>query len=213
MNVIDILNKSLRSSADKAAFVSGIGKSRRQLTFSQLDSKVDDLVAEFRSRGLRPGDKVLLAVPVSIESYIAMLAILKAGLVVMYVDPAHGVVEVARCLRGYPPAAIIGNRALFLLRFLSPEIRRIPIDVDRSKLKINHPGYDHKYAKEDINANLPLDRLSDLVSDRTIGSLSPETLVLMGLQPNAAPLIRETIPEIVAAFKADDVEAALLVPS
>ena len=43
--------------------------------------------------------------------------------------------------------------------------------------------------------------------------LAPETLVLMGLQPNVGPLINETIPEIVAAFKADDVEAALLVPS
>ena len=29
-----------------------------------------------------------------------------------------------------------------------PQIRRIPTDVDRSKLQINHPGYDHKYAKE-----------------------------------------------------------------
>ena len=94
-----------------------------------------------------------------------------------------------------------------------PEIRRIPVDVDRSKLAINHPGYDHKYAKEDINANLPFDRLNELVSDGTIGSLSAETMVLMGLQPNAAQLIRETIPEIIAAFKADGVEAALLVPS
>ena len=94
-----------------------------------------------------------------------------------------------------------------------PEIRRIPANVDRSKLVINHPGYDHKYAKEDINANLPFDRLNELVADGTIGALAPETLVLMGLQPNVGPLINETIPEIVAAFKADDVEAALLVPS
>ena len=129
MNVIEILNNSLCNSPDKAAFVSGIGKSRRQLTFAELDRKVDDLVAEFRSRGLKPGDKVLLAIPVSIETYVAMLAILKAGLVVMYIDPAHGVAEVARCLRGYPPAAIIGNRVLFLLRFLSPEIRRIPVRI------------------------------------------------------------------------------------
>ncbi len=129
MNVIDILNDSLRSTADKAAFISGIGKSRRQLTFVELDSKVDDLVAEFRSCGLKPGDKVLLAVPVSIESYVAMLAILKAGLVVMYIDPAHGAAEIARCLRGYPPAAIIGTRTLLLLRFLSPEIRRIPVRI------------------------------------------------------------------------------------
>ena len=105
-------------------------------------------------------------------------------------------------MRGYPT---FGDEV--------PQIRHIPTNVDRSKLKINHPGYDHKYAKEDINANLPFDRLAELVADGTIGSLSPDTLVLMGLQPNVAPLIRETIPEIVAAFKADDVEAALLVPS
>ena len=105
-------------------------------------------------------------------------------------------------MRGYPT---FGDEV--------PEFRRIPVDVDRSKLKINHPGYDHKYAKEDFNATLPLDRLSELVSEGSIGSLSPDTLVLMGLQPNAAPLIRETIPEIIAAFKADAVEAVLLVPS
>jgi D-proline reductase (dithiol) PrdB len=105
-------------------------------------------------------------------------------------------------MRGYPT---FGDE--------TPQIRRIPTDVDRSRLKINHPGYDHKYAEEDINANLPFDRLNELAEDGTIGSLARETLVLMGLQPNVAPLIRETIPEIVAAFKADDVEAALLVPS
>ena len=129
MNVIDILSQSIRTSADKAAFVSGIGKSRRQLTFAELKGEVNSLVREFRSRGLKPGDKVLLAVPVSIETYIAMLAILKAGLVVIFIDPAHGVAEVARCLREYPPAAVIGTRAMLLLRFLSPEIRRIPIRI------------------------------------------------------------------------------------
>ena len=105
-------------------------------------------------------------------------------------------------MRGYPS---FGDEV--------PQIRRIPVDVDRSKLVINHPGYDHQYAKEDINANLPFDRLGELVADGTIGSIATETIVLMGLQPNVAPLIEETIPEIVAAFKADDVDAALLVPS
>jgi D-proline reductase (dithiol) PrdB len=85
--------------------------------------------------------------------------------------------------------------------------------VDRSKLRIDHPGYDHRFAREDINVNLPFDRLKELVANGTIGSLSEETLVLMGLQPNVAPLIESTIPEIVAVFEADGVEAALLVPS
>lgn len=94
-----------------------------------------------------------------------------------------------------------------------PQIRRIPLDVDRSKLRIDHPGYDHKYAEEDINSNLPLDRLTELVSEGSIGSLSENTIMLMGLQPNVTPLIQETIPEIVSAFKADEVDLALLIPS
>jgi D-proline reductase (dithiol) PrdB len=94
-----------------------------------------------------------------------------------------------------------------------PEIRWIPLDVDRSKLRIDHVGYDHRFAEEDINVNLPFDRLSELVEQGEIGSIARETPVLMGLQPNVAPLIRDTIPELVARFQADSVEAALLVPS
>jgi len=127
MNVTELLNESLRTAADRPALISGIGNARRTLSFADLTQEVDTLVREFRERGLQPGDKVLLAVPVCIETYVAMIAILKAGLVVMFIDPAHGVAEVARCLRAHPPAGIVGTRALLLLRFLSPEIHRIPV--------------------------------------------------------------------------------------
>jgi hypothetical protein len=46
-----------------------------------------------------------------------------------------------------------------------------------------------------------------------IGSIAPDTQVVMGLQPNVTPLIEALIPELVARFKSDSVEAALLVPS
>ena len=95
----------------------------------------------------------------------------------------------------------------------TPEIRTIPLDVDQSKLRIDHMGYDHRFAEEDVNVNLPLDRLSELAASGEIGGVAPETPVLMGLQPNVAPLIRETIPALVERFQADEVEAVLLVPS
>ena len=92
-------------------------------------------------------------------------------------------------------------------------VRRIPMDVDRSRLRIDHPGYDHKYAEEDMNANLPFDRLNELVDEGVIGSLSRETIMLMGLQPNVEPLIEQTIPEIGGIFQRDEVDLVLLVPS
>ena len=53
-----------------------------------------------------------------------------------------------------------------------PRINTIPLDVDRSKLRIDHPGYDHRFAKEDINCNLPLDRLRELEDAGEIGSIA-----------------------------------------
>ncbi len=95
----------------------------------------------------------------------------------------------------------------------APQIREIPIDVDPSKLEINHPGYDHRFAKEDINVNLPLDRLREMAAAGEIGSLSNTTHVFMGLVVDVAPMLRETISSLVEKLRADDVEAVLLVPS
>ena len=94
-----------------------------------------------------------------------------------------------------------------------PAVHTIPTDVDRSKLVIHHHGYDHRFAKEDINVNLPLDRLTELEKEGEIGSIAGDTEVLMGLIPNVAPLVRQTIPALVDKFRSDGVEAALLVPS
>jgi len=89
----------------------------------------------------------------------------------------------------------------------------IPMDVDKSKLVINHFGYDHRFAEEDTNVNLPFDRLQEMVADGEIGSVSNDSLVFMGLIPNVVPLVEKAIPAVIDRFKADGVEAALLVPS
>ena len=94
-----------------------------------------------------------------------------------------------------------------------PEFHRIAKTVDPTQLVINHPGYDHKYAVEDHNVNLPFDRLAEMVADGEIGGLADNTLVLMGLQVNVQPLINETIPQLLDALRSDGAEAALLVPS
>jgi hypothetical protein len=95
----------------------------------------------------------------------------------------------------------------------APNIHVVALDADPSKLQINHFGYDHRFAKEDHNANLPFDRLREMVGDGELGSVANDSIVLMGLIPNVVPLIEETIPAIVERFRSDSVEAALLVPS
>ncbi len=95
----------------------------------------------------------------------------------------------------------------------APDFHAIGLDADPTTFRIDHHGYDHRFAKEDFNANLPLDRLKEMVADGELGSVANDTIVLMGLVPNVAPLVEETIPRIVEKFRSDSVEAALLVPS
>ncbi len=94
-----------------------------------------------------------------------------------------------------------------------PDFHVIGLDADSSRFRIDHFGYDHRFAKEDFNANLPLDRLKEMAADGELASVAHDSLVLMGLAPNVVPLVEHTIPRIVEKLQNDGVEAVLLVPS
>jgi acyl-CoA synthetase (AMP-forming)/AMP-acid ligase II len=126
MNAFGLFENSLQQCLLKTALVSEVGAKRRQLSFSELDRQVDNVARQLTDNGLCPGDRVLLAVPVSIETYVVMLAVMKAGMVTMFIDPAHSAARVAGILKAWPPAAIVATKAILLLRFLMPELRHIP---------------------------------------------------------------------------------------
>lgn len=126
MNIYDSFEHAVRHAAARPALIAGIGKKRRTVTFSDLGRQVNGVVASLHEEGLHSGDKVLLAVPISIETYVVMLALLKAGMVIMHIDPAHETSKVAQILRSWPPAAIVASRAILMMGMLFPELRRIP---------------------------------------------------------------------------------------
>lgn len=127
MNVVNQFARTVERIKNRPALISGLGFARQALSYGELSERIDRATELLRQAALRPGDRVLLAVPLSIETYIAMLAVLKAGLVITFVDPAHGAQTLARCLRAHPPTALIATPAIMLLRLLSPELRRIPL--------------------------------------------------------------------------------------
>ena len=125
MNAFELFRRALERKGDHAALVTGVGGRRTQLTFRELNAQVDSVAGQFAKSGLQPGDKVLLAVPLSIETFVVMLALLRTGMVIMLIEPAHGAAQVASILRSWPPAAIVASKSLLLLRHLVPELRRI----------------------------------------------------------------------------------------
>jgi len=92
-------------------------------------------------------------------------------------------------------------------------IRRFPSSTPLEALAFAHVAYDHTAVEEDPQVLIPLRHLEDMVSEGVIGEVAPSAISFCGWQPDVVRTINETIPAIVEAAKAEEVDAALLVPA
>jgi len=92
--------------------------------------------------------------------------------------------------------------------------RSIPAGVDIQSLTEHHrsDSWDHTGIEADRNMGMPLDRLHELAADGVIGEVAPRHISVMGSITAPGRFIRQTMPEIVEALTADEVDVALMVP-
>lgn len=103
------------------------------VTYAQLQRRVGAEALRYKLRGLVPGDRILVFCPVSIDLYVAVLALWRCGLTAMFVDPGEGLRRVDACCRTAKPKAVIAARRAWLLRPLIPSLRLRP-----SWLSVSH---------------------------------------------------------------------------
>ena len=92
-------------------------------------------------------------------------------------------------------------------------IRRLPSSTPLEALAFAHVAYDHAAVDEDPQVLVPLRHLQDMVNEGLIGELAPSAISFCGWLPDVSRTINELIPTIVDAAKAEEVDAALLVPA
>ncbi|MFJ1753590.1 amino acid adenylation domain-containing protein [Kitasatospora sp. NPDC088134] len=80
---------------------------RGGLTYAELDARADALAGVLRGRGVGRGALVALAVPASVETVVAMLAVLRAGAAYVPVDPEYPAARVAQMLADARPALLL----------------------------------------------------------------------------------------------------------
>ncbi|MEQ8675720.1 MAG: glycine/sarcosine/betaine reductase selenoprotein B family protein [Aggregatilineales bacterium] len=93
------------------------------------------------------------------------------------------------------------------------DIRLYSSSTPLNKLAYAHTHYDHTAVNADPQVLVPLLHLDDLVSEGVVGELAPNVISFMGYQPDVMRVLDETIPAIITAMKAENAQAALLVPS
>ena len=91
--------------------------------------------------------------------------------------------------------------------------REIPIEVEAEDLRWAGRGYDPAAVREDMNAQVPVERLREFEGNGIIGRLNPVYWSLCGFIPNAARFVATTLPQLVERVRRYEVQAALLVPA
>ena len=126
MNIVESFLQQVRERPDAIAIVHTRRGASRTISFADLDLASRRAAAMLHEAGLEAGDAVLILQSMSIELYVALIAIFRLGLIATVFDPSAGRAHIERCCTTFPPKAFIGSSKAHLLRLCSGSIRRIP---------------------------------------------------------------------------------------
>jgi acyl-CoA synthetase (AMP-forming)/AMP-acid ligase II len=150
----------------RPAIIEGMGRRRRVISFRGLADRVSRLAVGLSKAGLGPGEKALLFVPMSIDLYTAILAVLHAGAQAVFLDAWASRARLAQAIALVSPKAFIGSPRAHLLRLLSPHIRQIPLKI----MAGNGPLSLDRFTERSGSAPFPSDPASHALVTFTTGS-------------------------------------------
>lgn len=91
--------------------------------------------------------------------------------------------------------------------------REIPIEVTGEDLHFAARGYDAASVREDLNSQIPIQRLLEYQANAVIGELNSVWWSFSGWIPNAGKMAETLIPKIVERVHRYEVQVALIVPA
>ena len=91
--------------------------------------------------------------------------------------------------------------------------REIPIDVESEDLRYAARGYDATAVQQDMNAEVPVQRLLEFENNGIIGQLNPVFWSFSGFIPDAALIADQLVPALLERINRYEVQAALLIPA
>jgi acyl-CoA synthetase (AMP-forming)/AMP-acid ligase II len=109
-----------------------------EITFGRLDEWSTQVARGMLAHGLKPGTRVGLLLPPGESFFCIVFALMKAGAVMVCVDPGIGIKQMGRCLNEAGPEAIIGIRKAHIACRLfgwGRETCRTSIHVDHRPLR------------------------------------------------------------------------------
>ena len=154
MNVLQYLEKAAEVNPDKPALIMNQDGREVAIAFAQLRDKTASFAAAMKAKGLKPGDRAIIMVPMSVELYIVMLGIIRMGAVAIFVDPWIGHKQIAAFSAFAEPSAFIGIGKSHVLRLFNRKLLSIPLTVTTGSSFLGLPA---KYNLDKLLASYPTD--------------------------------------------------------
>ncbi len=91
--------------------------------------------------------------------------------------------------------------------------KEIPVEIEAEDLKFAARGYDPAAVLEDMNCQIPIDRLLEYEENAVIGQLNHVWWSLSSFIPNAARVAEQLAPSLADRIERYQAQAALLIPA
>ncbi len=101
------------------------GPVEREITFAGLARRIAAARAGLHRQGFKPGDRLILMAPLSIDLYALLLGIFASGLTGVFIDTGMGKKKVLQAVKDAKADAIVSVGALLKFRFLIPALWRL----------------------------------------------------------------------------------------
>ncbi len=124
LNIADRLRASAKAAPLQKAVVFPEGRDAvgrvayTHLTFTQLDNEADRVARGLITMGVKPGDRLAMFVPPSLESIALTFGVFRSGAVCTMIDPGMGRQNVFRCLDQCEPHGFIAIPIVHVVRKL-----------------------------------------------------------------------------------------------
>jgi acyl-CoA synthetase (AMP-forming)/AMP-acid ligase II len=92
------------------------------LTFAELADRIRRIAGGLRARGLRPGDRVVVLLPVGAELYTLVLALMASGMAAVLIDAGMGVKKVLQAVADARPKALVSVPEILRYRWVVPRL-------------------------------------------------------------------------------------------
>jgi len=125
INIVSLFFDKARLHPDRTALVSVLDK----CSFGELANEVQQCRNYFESKGIGPGDRVLVFVPMGFDLYRTVLALFSMGAVAVFLDEWVSFPRLSVCCRMAKCKAFIAPWYLHVPGWFSADVRAIPVHL------------------------------------------------------------------------------------